>query len=74
MLNNNITVVINTFKSEDKIFKCLDSINSFCKVIIIENSDNENFKKEIESKYKNIECFLTETLVMQRVIILDCQK
>ncbi len=59
MLNNNITVVINTFKSEDKIFKCLDSINSFCKVIIIENSDNENFKKEIESKYKNIECFLT---------------
>ena len=59
MINNNITVVINTFKSEDKIFKCLDSINSFCKVIIIENSDNENFKKEIESKYDNIECFLT---------------
>ena len=59
MIKNNITVVINTYKSEDKIFKCLDSINSFCKVIIIENSDNENFKKEIESKYDNIECFLT---------------
>ena len=38
MIDDNITIVINTFKSEDKIFNCLDSINAFCKVIIIENS------------------------------------
>ncbi len=60
MLDNNITIVINTFKSEDKIFKCLDSINSFCKVIIIENSNNENFKKDLEKKYSNVECILTQ--------------
>ena len=35
-----ITVVINTFKSEDKIYNCLDSINSNIKVIIVENSNN----------------------------------
>ena len=60
MINENITIVINTFKSEDKIFKCLDSINSFCKVIIIENSNNENFKKDLEKKYSNVECILTQ--------------
>ena len=41
-----ITVVINTFKSEDKIYNCLDSINSNIKVIIIENSENVEFKKD----------------------------
>ena len=58
MENNKITVVINTFKSEDKIYNCLDSINSESKVIIIENSDNINFKKDIEKKHSNVRCFL----------------
>ena len=40
-----ITVVINTFKSEDKIYNCLDSINSNIKKIIVENSENVEFKK-----------------------------
>ena len=59
MINENITIVINTFKSEDKIFNCLESINSFCKVIIIENSNNINFKKKIEEKYPFTDCYLT---------------
>ena len=59
MVNDNITIVINTFKSEDKIFNCLDSINAFCKVIIIENSDDTDFKKKLENKYSYVECFLT---------------
>ena len=54
-----ITVVINTFHSEDKIIQCLDSIHSNVRVIVIENSDNINFKKEIEKKYSNVQCFLT---------------
>ena len=58
MNHNKITVVINTFKSEDKIYNCLDSINSESKVIIIENSDNINFKKDIEKKHSNVRCFL----------------
>ena len=59
MVDDNITIVINTFRSEDKIFNCLNSIDSFCKVIIIENSDNKDFKKKLENKYSFVECFLT---------------
>ena len=59
MINDDITIVINTFKSEDKIFDCLDSIKSYCRVIVIENSNNKSLKKEIESKYPHTNCFLT---------------
>jgi N-acetylglucosaminyl-diphospho-decaprenol L-rhamnosyltransferase len=58
MSNNKITVVINTFKSEDKIYQCLDSVNLDNKVIIIENSNNVDFKKSVENKYPNVKCFL----------------
>ena len=54
-----ITVVINTFNSEDKIQQCLNSINSKTKIIIIENSNNQNFKDQIEKKYSNVNCILT---------------
>ena len=54
-----ITVVINTFKSEDKIYNCLDSINSNIKIIIVENSENVEFKKDIEKKYSNLKCYLS---------------
>jgi GT2 family glycosyltransferase len=59
MTSSKITVVINTFNSEDKIYQCLESIDLDNKVIIIENSNNINFKKEIESKYSNVNCFLS---------------
>ena len=59
MSKNIITIVINTFKSEDKIYSCLDSISSDYKKIIIENSNNISFKNSIESKYLNVECILT---------------
>ena len=54
-----ITTVITSFKSEDKIINCLNSINSQCKVLVIENSNNLNFKREIEKNFKNVNCFLT---------------
>ena len=57
-MNNKITIVINTFKSEDKIYNCLNSISTNFKVIIVENSNNTNFKNELESKYSNVECIL----------------
>ena len=59
MNNKKITIVINTFKSEDKIHQCLDAISSEFKVIIIENSNDKNLKEILEKKYKNVECFLT---------------
>ena len=61
MSYDKITVVINTFNSEDKIHHCLDSIDSKVRIIIIENSNNLSFKNEIENKYPNINCYLTGT-------------
>ena len=59
MSYDKITAVINTFNSEDIINQCLNSLDSKVRAIIIENSNNENFKKEIEKKYLNVNCYLT---------------
>ena len=59
MESNDLTVVIVTFKSEDKIHSCLNSIPGNISTIIVENSNNKNFKKEIEDKYSNVRCILS---------------
>jgi len=53
-----ITIIITSFKSEDKIKVCLNSINDLCSVIIVENSNNQEFKKNIEKDYSNVDCIL----------------
>ncbi len=58
MSYNKITVVINTFHSEDKIDQCLNSIDPKIKIVIIENSNNANFKYKLEKKYLNVSCYL----------------
>ena len=59
MESKDLNIVIVTFKSEDIISKCLKSIPNDVKVIIVENSNNENFKKYLENKYKNVKCILS---------------
>ncbi len=59
MNNEKITVVINTFKSEDIIRSCLNSIDPSVKVIVVENSKNNEFKSMLETNYSNVKCFLT---------------
>ena len=46
MESKELTIVIVTFKSEDRIKNCLKSISKDIPVIVVENSDNENFKKK----------------------------
>jgi N-acetylglucosaminyl-diphospho-decaprenol L-rhamnosyltransferase len=53
------TIIIVTFKSEKVIYQCLSSINNNYPVIIIENSNNELFKNEVEKKFSNVKCILT---------------
>ena len=53
-----ITIVITSFKSEKKIRKCLSSIDSQCYVINVENSDNQEHKRNIEKEFKNVRCIL----------------
>ena len=59
MSYDKITVVINTFNSEDKIHQCLNSIDPRTKIIVIENSNDLGFKNELEKKYFNLNCYLT---------------
>ena len=56
---NNFTIVIVTFKSEKVIETCLNSIDQKYTIIIVENSSNVNFKKNIEDKFPNVKCHLT---------------
>tara|TARA_B100000029_G_scaffold509897_1_gene600114 strand:- start:694 stop:1545 length:852 start_codon:yes stop_codon:yes gene_type:complete len=53
-----ITVIVASFKSEAIIENCLNSIDKNCNIIIVENSNNKNFKKEIEDKFINVKCLL----------------
>ena len=59
MSRNDLTVIINTFNSDEKIYSCLDSIKQDIKILIVENSNNKNFKDTIERKYSNVVCELT---------------
>ena len=59
MSYDKITVVINTFNSEDKIRQCINSIDMSVQIIIIENSNNLTFKDEIEKEFSNVNCFLS---------------
>jgi len=54
-----ITIVITSFKSDEKIKDCLNSIDNKCKVLLIENSNDIEFKKKIEKDFTNVECILT---------------
>ena len=59
MKSKELTIVIVAFKSDKKIISCLESISNKIPIIIVENSDNVDFKKNIESKFKNVNCILT---------------
>ena len=54
-----ITVIITSFKSGEKIKQCLSSIHRDVKVILVENSKDIKFKENIETEFVNVECILT---------------
>ena len=59
MDSNDLTIVIVTFNSELKIADCLKSIENKAEIIVVENSNNETFKKNLENQYRNLKCILT---------------
>jgi len=54
-----LTVVIVTFRSESKILDCISSIGGLAEIIVVENSNNINFKKKLENEFSNLKCILT---------------
>ena len=57
----NLSVVIVTLKSEKVINKCIDSIGQNVPIIAVENSNNQKFKDDLESKYQNLKCILSQS-------------
>ena len=60
----NITFIIVCFRSENVIYNCLNALPKYSNKIIIENSRDINLKKDLETKYDNIEVILNDNLGM----------
>ena len=56
----NLSIVIVTIKSEGVIDQCIESINENLPIIVVENSNNDFFKKYLEKKYKNVKCIISQ--------------
>ena len=54
-----VTIVITSFKSNEIIRNCLNSVDRQYQVILVENSNDLEFKKNIELEFANVECILT---------------
>ncbi len=61
---NDITFIIVTYKSDNILKSCLDSLPKESKKIIIENSNNNNLEKELKNKYDNIEVIISNNIGM----------
>ena len=57
---NNLTFIIVTFKSEHIIHECIKSLPQKSKIIIIENSNNLELKKDLEDRYPMIKVVVQE--------------
>ena len=55
----NITFIIVSFRSDNVIQKCIESISPDCKVIVVENSQNTSIKKYLEKKFSNVRVLIT---------------
>lgn len=53
-----LTIILVTFHSSFYLNKILNKLKSL-RVVIVENSDNIDFKENIEKKYKNVNCILS---------------
>ncbi len=56
----NLSIVIVTLRSEKVIDRCIKSIDKNLPIIVVENSDNLEFKNYLEKNYKNVKCILSK--------------
>ncbi len=61
---NEITFIIVSFKSRKVIFNCIDSLPRFSNIIVIENSQDKELIRELETKYDNIEVIPSDNIGM----------
>ena len=56
-----LSAVIVSYKSDQVIHECIKSISNKIKIIVVDNSNDKNFKENIEKKYSNVKCILSST-------------
>ncbi len=61
-MKNKLTIVIPSYKSSKKILKHLKDLPNNIKVIIIENSQDEELKEIIKKKFKNVKVILQKNI------------
>ena len=56
----NLTVIIVTYRTnQDILDDCINSIDKNVKILIVENSNDINFKEKYEKKFKNVSVILS---------------
>jgi len=55
----NLSIVIVTYKSEEVVHNCINSIGRDIEIIVVENSSNIQFKEDLEKNYTNVSCVLS---------------
>jgi len=60
MINKDITAVITSFKSENKIRNCIKSLGRDIEIIVIENTNDKKLKENLEKEYSNLKCILSD--------------
>ena len=55
-----LTIIIVSFKSGEILDRCLRSIDAKYPVIVVENSQDQTLKLNLEKKYTNVKCFMTD--------------
>jgi len=55
----NVTFIIVTYRSQNVIHRCIKSIDSKIKIIVIENSNNFSIKNNLEKKYSNVKVIMS---------------
>ena len=56
----NLSFIIVTFKSDEVIHKCISSINPNFKILVVDNSQDNELKNNLEKKYKNVKCIVSK--------------
>ena len=55
----NLTFIIVTYRSHNVIHRCIKSIDSKIKIVVVENSNNFFIKRELEKKYSNVKVIMS---------------
>jgi hypothetical protein len=53
MFLNNLTAVIVTYKSSNILIRLVKLLQNICNVVVVENSNNNFFKRYLESHFKS---------------------